>query len=400
MVLTFQHSNQFNERRLEAVNNEKASVDNLLSNLYTETSKRLMPDYENLLFHTAGKDSNLIALSLAEAGKQKNFTFVTHRSTGDTDESEISQAIAKKLGFKHQTIEAETEYTNNHLENIEDYFESSVFPLLDNVTLAFPMYCKNYKWLKNSNIVIGDGNDTYMMCPPDTRDYWGILFNKYFPLNFLRYFCNSESALAQISRSPMEWARMSGFINRDYNLMTGQEGQAFDYWKMESKKRKNHSPLDIKSESYSCYIIFEVFIRKFRHFCDFNNSNLVMPFFSECLAENILSFKKSDILDTNRGINKPLFRGILLERLGLDSDLIGKKGYSFDSRSVIDQNWLWVERTITSCQLWQSDNVKDILKRLVSNFNGDSWKCAASYRLVYRLLMISLWFSHSKYIKK
>ena len=169
---------------------------------------------------------------------------------------------------------------------------------------------------------------------------------------------------------------------------------------MESKKRKNHSPLDIKSESYSCYIIFEVFIRKFRHFCDFNNSNLVMPFFSECLAENILSFKKSDILDTNRGINKPLFRGILLERLGLDSDLIGKKGYSFDSRSVIDQNWLWVERTITSCQLWQSDNVKDILKRLVSNFNGDSWKCAASYRLVYRLLMISLWFSHSKYIKK
>ena len=38
---------------------------------------------------------------------------------------------------------------------------------------------------------------------------------------------------------------MSGFINRDYNLMTGQEGQAFDYWKMESKRKITSSILSL-----------------------------------------------------------------------------------------------------------------------------------------------------------
>ena len=400
LVLVFQHANQFDARRLEAVNNEKASIDSLLSDLYTETVNSLVSDRNNFLFHTAGKDSNLIALALADAGVQKDFTLVSHRSAGDSDESKISEKISKRLGFKHRIIQAEEQYDKIQLEIIEGYFESAVFPLLDNVTLAFPSYCKNYGWLNNSNIVIGDGNDTYMMCPPDTIDYWGILLNKYLPLNFLRNFNKSESAISQIARSPMEWARMSGFNNWDYKMLTGLNGEAFDYWKKESAKRHSLTPIEIKSESYSCYIIYEVFIRKFRHLCDFNNSNLIMPFFSERVAENILSFNSSEIVDAKNSRNKPLFRKVLLERLDLDSDGLGKKGYSFDSSNIIDNNWLWVETTIKNCPLWRSEGIGTLMQRLTSNFGSGRWKSGSSYRLVYRLLLISLWFSHSRYLQR
>ena len=69
----------------------------ILELLANATIERIDKNKPSFLFHSAGKDSNTIALSLAEAGWQNKVTLITHKSKGNADESEISSKIAKNL---------------------------------------------------------------------------------------------------------------------------------------------------------------------------------------------------------------------------------------------------------------------------------------------------------------
>ena len=94
---------------------------------------RSKPSY---LFHSAGKDSNAIALAMAEAGYQDKITCITHQSMGDKNESEISRNIATRLGFKHQTVPELKSLNKARIESIYHYFENLPLPSTYNVTLA------------------------------------------------------------------------------------------------------------------------------------------------------------------------------------------------------------------------------------------------------------------------
>ena len=264
--LKFEHYFPYTENHLNQNESNNFDLDRLLYKISQAIRSQVDTSKSINLFHTAGKDSNIIALALKEHFQSDQVRFVCHQSEGNTDESKISRHIAEKLGFKHLTIKAELELNTEYINHIISYFEKAPFPLLDNVTLAFPEYAMSYPDLSNSNIVIGDGNDTYMMSPPNLRDELGIQVNKYFDLKFFRNLVNSENPIAQLTRTPFEWARMSGFNDRDTELIFTNGAQVENFWKIFGTRYKNSSALDIKSHSYACYIIYEVYIRKFRQY--------------------------------------------------------------------------------------------------------------------------------------
>ena len=76
----------------------KPNADLILQMLAEATINRIDKSKPSFLFHSSGKDSNSIALALAEAGWQDKVTLITHKSKGMADESKISEKIAKQLG--------------------------------------------------------------------------------------------------------------------------------------------------------------------------------------------------------------------------------------------------------------------------------------------------------------
>jgi len=190
---------------------------------------------------------------------------------------------------------------------------------------------------------------------------------------------------------------MSGFSDKDSNFYSDFQS-TYDFWQKESTLRRHDSFLDLKTEIYAAKVIYEVYIRKFKQFCNFQESNLVMPFMDNALTEYIFSWKEEYLFDRKYQKNKVYFRELLKDEIGLDSDIIGKKGYSLNTAFIIRQNLEWILEEINQCKLWQINQIKEVCNRLLSSAQHDSWKAGASYRLIYRLFLISIWHNHSAYV--
>src|SRR5690606_3559607 len=97
-----------------------------LNLLCTSVEARIDTFKPLVLFHSAGKDSNAIALALSKRSRY-SVTLACHSSSSRFDESDCSRMIARKLGFDHITLREPTsgmvEWTLYH-----DYFRSIPFP--------------------------------------------------------------------------------------------------------------------------------------------------------------------------------------------------------------------------------------------------------------------------------
>ena len=398
LVINFHHEFVYTEENLKKNKNHIFQEDVLFEKLASATRSQADMNKKINLFHTAGKDSNMIALALSRYFEPEQIRFVCHESEGESDESKISRDVAKKLNIEHLTIKANLALTKEYLWHVGEYFRNAPFPLLDNVTMAFPEYVMNYPDLSDSNIVIGDGNDTYMMSPPSHRDEIGILINKYFNTKPLGSFVHSEHPLVQLCRTPFEWARMSGFNNEDSRALYDGFVSVNEHWYNMRDKYRYSSALDIKSHSYACFIIYDVYIRKFRNYSSHINSNLIMPFFDPVVVDEIIKYNQNLIIDKTLRRNKPIFRQVIRKHLDIDSDTIGKKGYALNTVKFISENRRWISTQILECPLWNSAASEDIVDRLYASTMSMGWRSASAARLIHRILLISLWFNNSQYI--
>ena len=168
--VTFKHEFPFMNTNQLPTDKIKPDTDLILQILAEATISRIDKSKPSFLFHSAGKDSNSIALALAEAGWQDRVTLITHKSIGMADESKISEKIAKQLGFKHQILHEVDQLQASHKQAIKEYFINAPLPCTDNVSLAYPLYVEQLPELKGSNIIDGGGNDCYMITPPTQRE--------------------------------------------------------------------------------------------------------------------------------------------------------------------------------------------------------------------------------------
>lgn len=370
--------------------------DEILDLIANATIKRINPSKPTFLFHSAGKDSNTIAVALAKAGLQNNITLVTHKSKGNKDESEISKSIADKLGFKHKILNEVDELKDEHVNAIDKYFTNAPFPCADNVTLVYPLYTVQMPELANSNIIDGMGNDVYIGHIPSSSENKYQKYSK--TLTYIRpliKFANSENMLNIIGRTRTEWTGLDGMSFSDVNYFLPLATDVFHYWKEKSSK-KNY--LDFRADIRGGMIDQEMFTRKVRNFSDSISSNLILPFCNTEVANYFAITPEEYVFDRKNLKNKLILREILNDEICLDSDKLGKMGFTYDYISVVSQNYRLLSEEIFKCKLWDSEAIKKVVNRMRKSSNGKGWSSRAASRFIYRLYLISTWLNKNKWV--
>lgn len=398
--IQFSHEFPFlNANRLQA-DEMQPDEDLILQMLAEATLSRIDESKPSFLFHSAGKDSNSIALALAEAGWQDKVTLITHKSKGQADESEISAIIAKQLGFKHHILHEVDQLQAEHKQAINDYFVNAPFPCTDNVTLAFPLYAHQVPELKGANIIDGGGNDSHMMTPATQSELKVLPLSKLtHHTSFMRHFAKSESLLSPLIRTPAEWCGVSGLSFADAKKVLPKAMNVYPHWQQESQLRKDWDLFDFKTDMYSTRTIAEVHIRKARNFADSINSNMVLPFANQQVAEYFAQMPEQHLFDRKTLKNKLILRKILKDRIGLDSDALGKLGFSYDSSSVVMHNWDWMLQEMQQCTLWHQPSLLRMVTRLKDVMQSEHKYADFSGRLIYRTYLLSAWYNRNRYLQ-
>lgn len=116
LKLNFSKKFDFSHRNKKFCND--FNLDEALTLLADATINKLDNHKNSFLFHSAGKDSNTILLSLNKIN-YKEITLVTHESNGKGDESKISKKIAQKLGYDHKILYEPEKLTSVHKNSFE-----------------------------------------------------------------------------------------------------------------------------------------------------------------------------------------------------------------------------------------------------------------------------------------
>jgi len=392
--LSFEHTFAFkNEQRDKETEIDEQYILKLLADA---TSSKLRKGVSSYLFHSAGKDSNMIALALAEAGYQNQITCITHQSSGESDESEISKKIAQKLGFKHQTLYLPKKLEKSHLNSINNYFENAPLPCVDNVTLAYPLYNTQIDF-RGTNIIDGSGNDVYIGHIPDKSEYSK---QKYFSkLHYFRYLTDrfdSSNKLRNLTLTQSEWAGLSGFSFGDSQSIFKNSYNVYEYWKKADKTREKWDYLDIRADIWGCMVESDRVIRKSRNLATLTQANLILPWCDSEVANYFSKLPENKLFDRQELKNKLILRKMLKEKIGLDSDKIGKMAFTFDFFSILEMMQKEVQQEIIQCKLWDETTIKKMLEHLYKNTKINF----KNKVLIQRLYLISAWYNKNRYIKR
>lgn len=390
----FSHEFPFlNDNRLSA--GEMLPDEDLILQMLAEaTICRIDKSKPSFLFHSAGKDSNPIAIALAKSGQCNDLTLITHRTQKSGDESKISKSIAEKLGFKHIILDEINKLEAIHFENIREFYQSSPFPCCDNVSLAYPLYLSQLPELMNSNIIDGMGNDVYIGHVPNRIEYERSKLSRIFKkFSFFRRFLPSTSKFNLLFRTRFEWTGLDGLSYKDSKAVYPQSFDVSGYW---SKRDTDQDYLEFRASSRGTVIDSEIYMRKVRNFSDSTNSNLIFPWANQALADYFSKLSEKYLVDRKNLKNKLILRKILKKEIDIDSDEIGKLPFSYDSKSLIENNLEWVEEVIFSCNYWEKKNIKKFYNTHKKTVLDGGKHSSRSSDLIYRLLLISLWLNFSK----
>lgn len=396
--IIFSHKFTFlNENRNgESVVDEKYILE-ILAEATISTIKKENPSY---LFHSAGKDSNTIALSLAEAGYQNKVTCITHKSKGIYDESEISKKIAKKLGFKHQILHEPETIDQKHINSIKYYFENMPLPCMDNVTLAYPLYSTQIDFL-DSNVIDGMGNDVYMGHISSFTEYdKQRAFSKYHHLRRVIDFFNTNRKIKLATLTRSEWTGLFGLCYSESNSIFKNSINVYNFWKNEDFKRRELDYFDFRASIRGVILDQEMFTRKIRNFSDVYKSNLILPFTNEKVVSYFYNLPEKYLFDRKNFRNKLILREILHNRVNLNSDKLGKMAYVFDFYSVLMMMKEEVDKEILTCKLWNEKGITKLLDSFYKKIEKKHIMENDFQRLIQRLYLISAWYNNNRYVKR
>jgi len=385
---------------LNAKREEDAEVDEeyILKILADATVSRMEKGKENYLFHSAGKDSNAIALALSTAGYDNEITSISYKGEGEKDESEIAKKIAKEFGFKHKIVYEPKVLAKKDVDCINSFFEKSPFPCMDNATLAYPLYMNQLDF-NNSNVIDGMGNDVYIGHIPDAREYAKQKnFSRFHHLRPISGKFSSGSKVSIATTTRAEWVGLFGLSYGDSSKIFKDTFDVYAYWSSVDKEHKDMDYLDLRSFIRGRVLDQEVFIRKVRNFADVTNSNLILPWTNPEVASYFAKLPEKTLFDRKQLKNKLLLRTMLKERIGLDSDKLGKKAYGFNAYRILMMMKKEVDQEIVSCPLWNEKEVGDLLSTLYKKIDANHPSISRLKIIVQRLYLISVWYNKNKYL--
>lgn len=379
------------------ISGKKADLNIILSLLGKSILRKIDPSREIFLFQSVGKDSNTILLALIEAGLKNKVTALTLTLPGSRkDESVLASEIAKKVGVRHKKLFLPKSINSRDWDLFIRYFENIPFPCADGASLAYPLYQLTFD-LSDSNILDGSGVDYYFGHVPRPIEYKR---QKVYPkFKFLRPIGEalpSGNPLHKLARARCEMVGFIGITFSDLKRFFPMATPVYPYWFSEDEKRREWDYFDLKADVWATHAELGNVIRKVSNFADVFEANLVLPFADEDLADYVGSLDEAEVFDRISFKNKLPLRKLLNERLGLDSDKIGKYSYGFPTLEVLETLLKEkVKEEILNCKLWDKKEMEKFFKILEPRAQKNKlWQ-----RILERLFLLSAFLNHSKFLK-
>jgi asparagine synthase (glutamine-hydrolysing) len=381
------------------------SYSELLEKIFNSVRDNFDSSQPGFLFHSAGKDSNAIALALAEGGWQKQVTLICHKSEGKSDESIMSRKLALRMGFAHRTLASPGMLNENDQSNFKRIIKATAIPSLDAVSPFYVSYLNQLPELEGSNIIDGGGNDIYMGLPATTRDRFLLRMTRYTSkLRQSSTFMASGSWLSSLCKTPAESCGITGLSFSDVKTILSSTKEphelinVYEYWsEMSNSLAKNMSDHEFKTAIVG-QIADEVHIRKIKNYAIAVGANLILPWTDKRVAKYVRSWPDQFIIDIQKSRNKPFIRNMLKDMLDLDSDKLGKLGYSVDVPGFVIHNWRWIYETTVKSPVWESNEIKRLCRQLNERMLGGGRYSSYSATLLLRLFLLSLWASDRRFI--
>lgn len=373
-----------------------SSYETIQELLLDATINRLDLEKKSFLFHSAGKDSNPIAIAIAEAGMQDQFTLVTHKTKRNEDESGLSEEIAKKLGFKHRVLNEVDKLSSKDLNLVESYFRNATLPCTNNISILYPLYVGQHNDLQNCNIIDGSGSDVYIGHIPSVSEFKKQKLAKIFsPLNWIGERQSSESRIRKLTKTRAEWTGLVGLSYADSKKFFRNQKDVSRYWKA---VQQYDDYLDFRASVRGRVIDVELYMRKARNFCDAFGNNMVFPWANERVAGHFMFMPERLLFDRKGHRNKLLLRTMLKDKLGIDSDKIGKRGYPYDLRSFVLSNKEFIVSQVVSCELWAEPSANDAVAELSLKVGDTGRVGLICSQLLYQLFMVSGWYNNCRWL--
>ncbi len=377
---------------------DTAFLDELLNRLSQATQQALDPAMETVLFHSAGKDSNSLALALTENGANVRLVCVEHR--GDDNEADLSANLASKMGFAHQILRTDMSHLTDAPAKtaLHTFFHNAPLPGNDVVSLIYPL---TRPQLPSGplNLLDGGGNDSYMLIPPTRLDYrkWRGA-RAIGPLSQLLRGRVVGASLDRWLRSPAEWTGFSGISQRQFYRLTGQNFDTRQVWIDKWAAMANLSDTDRLTQFRAGIVAAEMHLRKTRNFADAIGGRALFPFAQADVIEHVLGLELVDVVDIPNARNKLFLRDLLQQRLGLDSDAIGKRGFALDVAELVSQYKSQIYDEVLTCNLWSRTEAEAYLNTTFLKINHQNWSGRNSAAMLIRLFALSGWYNHTKYL--
>lgn len=396
ITLDFSYNFPFQNSIRDTTENYDTSYERVLSMLLDATLNDLDKTKDTFLFHSAGKDSNPIAIAIAEAGMQDKFTLVTHKTKREEDESEISASIAKKLGFRHEFLREVDKLEDGHEDKVDHLFKNSPLPCTNNIAILYPLYVAQQPKLQNCNLIDGSGSDVYIGHVPSASEFERQKLAKTFSnFKFLTNSLVSTSRVLSLTKTRAEWTGLTGFSARDAQKLYRNSSNVSPYWK---SVEDYDDYLDFRASVRGCVIDTELFMRKARNFSDAFGNNMIFPWADKKVAEYFMYMPEKYLVDRKGLRNKLLLRDMLKDKLHVDSDEVGKRGYPYDLRSMVLNNHAYIVEAITSCDLWNGSGRDKFLEKLSKGSKRSGRIGQVSSSLLYQLFMISSWHNSCRWL--
>lgn len=353
-----------------------------------------------VLFQSAGKDSNYILLAAHDAGLHDRLVCLSHQSEGPKDESGIAADIARRLGFRHLTVRLPERLAPREVDAIHRYFESIALPCLDNVALSYPIHVLT-AMDHGDAIVDGMGNDVYIGHVPGRAEYERQARSRWISgLRWLSRRTSSTGALQPLGRTRAEWCGFEGLSWTDCRSILEDCADVAPHWRATSASMADWDYLDLRAAVRGRHLDQEVFLRKVRNAADAFDVPVVFPWLDERVARLFATMPESLLVDRAGLRNKLLLRRTLKERVGLDSDALGKLGYEFDYFGALNRLEGGYRAEIEACGLWMRRGVGTLLDRLeAATRSGDRRAATRGRLMINRLYLISAWHNRNRLLR-
>jgi len=170
----------------------------------------------------------------------------------------------------------------------------------------------------------------------------------------------------------------------------------YPYWAKSDKLHKGWDYFDLRADIWGCMVESDKVMRKSRNIAHVYNANIIFPWANSNVAKYFSKLPANVMYDKNTLQNKLVLRKMLKNKIGLDSDKIGKMPYSFDFFTILMFMKKEVFQEVLECQLWNKIQIEKVFYKLYENAQTNG----KDKILVQRLYLISIWFNRNKYIKK